>query len=185
MKPAELIAGATLVASAVAARRPTVSASEERVFRALNDGPDQLHLPLWAIMQVGSLAGALTAAGLEARRDPQRGARMLAVGVGVWGGVKVSKRLIGGRGRPARHLDGVKVRGHPQSGLGYPSGHAAVSLAIAVVAAEGRDRSVGQLLGATAVVTGLARAYVGAHLPLDVVGGWAIGTLAGRLCRRC
>lgn len=28
------------------------------------------------------------------------------------------------------------------------------------------------------VIAGFARVYVGAHLPLDVVGGWALGVVA-------
>jgi membrane-associated phospholipid phosphatase len=34
---------------------------------------------------------------------------------------------------------------------------------------------------AVAAITGTARMYVGAHLPLDVVGGYAIGALCGQL----
>ena len=47
--------------------------------------------------------------------------------------------------------------------------------AMASAAARSRERGlVGPLVGAVPVV-GLARMYVGAHLPLDVVGGYAVG----------
>jgi undecaprenyl-diphosphatase len=97
----------------------------------------------------------------------------------VWAGVKAIKPLVG-RGRPACHLDGVSIRGQQQSGLGYPSGHAAVATTLAIVAASRLSPGARLVAAALAATTGGARIYVGAHLPLDVVGGAAVGVLAGR-----
>ena len=100
----------------------------------------------------------------------------------MWGGVKLIKPLVG-RGRPAAHLAAVHVRGQIQTGLGYPSGHAAVSLTLAMVASH----SAGALPVAltAAAVTSAARMYVGAHLPLDIVGGLCAGWMIGSVMAIC
>ena len=36
------------------------------------------------------------------------------------------------------------------------------------------------LLSGAAVLAGLARVELGVHLPLDVIGGWALGVLCGQ-----
>jgi membrane-associated phospholipid phosphatase len=90
------------------------------------------------------------------------------------------KALKPGCGRPDRHLENVSVRGQPQTGLGYPSGHAAVALTLALIAARtDKPRIRTGAITATGL-TGAARMYVGAHLPLDIAGGFAIGALAGQ-----
>jgi undecaprenyl-diphosphatase len=59
-------------------------------------------------------------------------------------------------------------------GFGFPSGHATVSAAMATVIATLLPRHR-WIPFALAGVVGVARLYVGVHLPLDVVGGWALG----------
>lgn len=174
------VAAAAVLESARRARARKVSATEERVFRLFNDGPDRIHLPVWVVMQSGSLAAVFVVAGGILRRGRRRSAVLAAVtGTAVWGGIKAVKPLVG-RGRPDDHLERVVVRGHPQTGLGYPSGHAAVSLTLALIATHDRRRAVRAAGIGVAGVTAGARMYVGAHLPLDVVGGLAIGALCGR-----
>jgi membrane-associated phospholipid phosphatase len=84
-----------------------------------------------------------------------------------------------GRGRPARHLRDVHVRGQEQSGLGFPSGHAAVSLTVAIVGGRAVSPTASIALGAACTITAAARMYVGAHLPLDILGGVGFGLVAG------
>jgi len=151
---------------------------EEAAFRQLNDLPDALHPPVWAVMQAGSLGGALTAAAvaqLTGRR--QLAARLALTGVGVWAGAKVVKRWVG-RGRPAELLDGVHVRGKEEGDLGFPSGHAAVAFCLAALIAPEVPPPLRPALWATAATVGAARVYVGAHLPLDIVGGALLGLAA-------
>lgn len=169
------VAVATLAWSTWRARRHEVSPAEERIFRAFNDRPDHLHVPVWAVMQSGSYAAVFVAAGNVARTEGiRRAAAVFVLGTAVWGGVKAVKPTVG-RGRPEAHLDHVHVRGEAQSGLGFPSGHAAVSTTLALAITDpGPARRAAV---AAAAVTGGARMYVGAHLPLDVAGGFAIGLL--------
>ncbi len=156
-----------------------VGAVEERIFRFFNDGPDVVHLPVWAVMQAGSLAAVFAVgAALELTDNPPNTVVVVWVGAAVWAGVKRVKRFAG-RGRPAAHLDGVHVRGQAQTGLGYPSGHAAVSLTLALTATQGTAPGVQVAAVGVALFTGGARVYVGAHLPIDVAGGLAIGVVVG------
>jgi membrane-associated phospholipid phosphatase len=174
------LAIAGIVGSARRARTREVSSSEQRVFRAVNDLPDEIHAPVWAVMQSGSLAAVFVVAGDTLRRGrPQMAATTLAAGTIVWGGVKFVKPAVG-RGRPEHHLAGVSVRGQPQTGLGYPSGHSAVALTLALAATGASSPATRAAAIAVAGATGVARMYVGAHLPHDVVGGFGIGLLCGR-----
>ena len=172
-------AAVLLAASAVAARSQRVSRAETAVFRAVNDTPDGLHVVAWPVMQMGSLGSvAATSVALHWRRhDVRRTLFVAAAGTAVWVGIKLIKPLTG-RGRPADLLPDVNVRGPAQGGLGYPSGHAAVSVALGILATSStRARAIAL---SAAALTGLSRIYVGAHMPLDVLGGFAAGWLAGR-----
>lgn len=174
------IAVAVLADSARRARTHKVSEAEEQIFRLANDVTDGVHIPVWAVMQSGSLAAVFVIAGEQHRRGNRTtAAASLIAGVLVWGGVKVIKPRIG-RGRPERHLKDVSVRGGAQTGLGYPSGHAAVATTLALVATRNSSWPCKAAAIAVAGFTGGARMYAGAHLPLDVAGGTAIGVLCGR-----
>jgi membrane-associated phospholipid phosphatase len=160
---------------AVLARRPDVSDAERQVFAAVNGLPVPLHVPVWAVMQLGSLGGVVAAAGVLARAGhPRVATRAAAWGTGTWLSAKAVKRLVR-RARPAGALGAARVLGREQGGLGYPSGHAAVAATLGAVVAPalpGRWRPVGW---AAALAVGPARVFVGAHLPLDVAGGIAFG----------
>ncbi|MCZ2857498.1 phosphatase PAP2 family protein [Blastococcus sp. VKM Ac-2987] len=66
-------------------------------------------------------------------------------------------------------------------GNGFVSGHSAVAAALATAAAPYLSRRLRRVAWALAVTVGLARIYVGAHLPLDVVGGLLVGWICGSL----
>jgi membrane-associated phospholipid phosphatase len=177
-----VVASAVLVASAALARTRRVTSAESALFRRFNRAPDAIRGPVWVLMQSGALGAVGVAAALTARRSGvTAGVSVLAAGAGAWGGVKAVKPLVG-RCRPAAYLDGVVVRGAVQRGLGYPSGHAAVACALSLTVATRRCSRTAA--SAVAMVAGCARMYTGAHLPLDVVGGAAIGVLAAGCARR-
>ena len=173
---------AVLAGTLVPIRRDRIGRREQRAFRLVNDLPDPLYVPAWPVMQLGALAAApaTAAIALAAGNRPLAG-RLLAGGTAAWALSKIVKRVVR-RGRPISLLAGVRTRGREARGLGYLSGHAAVSTALAAAAwphlgPGGRRATLG-----LASVVGLSRIYVGAHLPLDVAGGAALGLLVDAAC---
>ena len=161
--------------TALAARRQRVSRCEVKTFRAVNDLPDSLYVPSWAIMQLGTLgaAPAAAAAALLAH-DRDLAGRLLAGGMGTWVLSKLVKQMVR-RPRPAALVSGTNSRGRDASGLGYLSGHAGVAVALGATAFPRLSPSGRAVVVAVVPIVGLSRIYVGAHLPLDVAGGAALG----------
>jgi undecaprenyl-diphosphatase len=77
----------------------------------------------------------------------------------------------------------VHVHGAASHGLGFVSGHAAVAAALATVLFLHLGARLRWVAVGAAAVVGLARVYVGAHLPLDVVGGAGLGVASGAVAR--
>ena len=119
-----LVGVAGLVASGSPCGTTTSGLGRRGAFRAVNDGPDRARPTVWPVMQLGSLAAVPVSAGVALLA----GRRPLAVRLAVAGGwraaaAKVVER-VRVRGRPARLLGGVHVRGTEVTGGGFVSGHA-------------------------------------------------------------
>jgi membrane-associated phospholipid phosphatase len=109
------------------------------------------------------------------------GLAMLMAGVGVYLVAKLVKGLVD-RGRPGAVLDGIYHREVFEEGsLGFPSGHAAVATALTFVVWRHLGPRWGVAALALAIVVMIGRMYVGAHLPLDLVGGAALGAVAASI----
>ena len=80
-------------------------------------------------------------------------------------------------------VDSARVLGRASTGLGYPSGHAAIAVAMASAASPLVPRRVRPALWSVAIGVGVSRIYVGAHMPLDVAGGVALGIGTERAVR--
>jgi undecaprenyl-diphosphatase len=128
-------------------------------------------------MQLGALGASPAAAGAALLAgDRELAGRLLAGGTSAWALSKVVKRLVR-RPRPAGLLAGTRCRGREPTGLGYLSGHAGVAVALGAAAFPRLGRGGRALTLAAVPVVGLTRIYVGAHLPLDVAGGAALGVV--------
>ena len=161
------------------AGRSSVSPSEERVFRLLNDVSAAWWPLLWPTMQLGNRAAPAVVGALIAVRTRRWKpvTAVLVAGYGAWAGSQLLKDLVR-RDRPEALLADVVLR-EPAEGLGFVSGHAAISAATAAALWPHLDACGRMVAAVLAGIVGVGRIYAGAHLPLDVVGGQAIGVLTG------
>ncbi|MFN8018915.1 MAG: phosphatase PAP2 family protein [Acidimicrobiales bacterium] len=174
---AVLVAGGLVASHGV----PSVEAS---IFEAINQLPDAFYPVVWPVMQLGSVLVALAVAlvaGWRTRRLSVAVCTVAAVGA-TWFVAKWVKHLVG-RDRPFGVGLEVHLRDHATYGLGYVSGHAAVVAALYTMITPHLRRRYRPIAAALAVVVCFARIYSGAHLPLDVVGGAALGMLVGEAFR--
>jgi uncharacterized membrane protein YbhN (UPF0104 family)/membrane-associated phospholipid phosphatase/tRNA A-37 threonylcarbamoyl transferase component Bud32 len=170
-----VLAGSVVVAAGgMAAASGHVFAFDGDLFRLVNHLPAAVGRPLLVVMQLGTLAAvpAVAAVALAARRPRLAGNLALSGGL-AWALARLVKGLVG-EARPAALLDGVVVRG-VDTGLGYPSGHVAVAAALATAAGPWLPRPARRAAWWAVWLVGLGRMYAGAHLPLDVLGGAALG----------
>ena len=172
-----------LVLCALPVHADRVAAPEADVFRLVNDLPSVPFGIVWAPMQLGNLlvVPAAVLAALAFRRW-RLAAGLALAGAGVYALAKVVKHFVL-RGRPSELLDDVVVRGAAPHGLGFVSGHIAVVTSLALVAWPWLPRWGRWAAGAAVAAVFLTRIYVGAHLPLDMVGGAALGVAVGALVR--
>jgi glycosyltransferase 2 family protein len=151
--------------------------AEEAVFWSINDLPGWLYPLTWPVQQLGVLAiGPVVAviALLTGHRRLAAAAVIATVAKLVL--ERVVKAMVS-RGRPWRSIGpDVELRGDVSMvGEAFVSGHAIMAGAMAALVSPylpGRWRFVPWVL---AVLVLLARIYVGAHNPLDVLCGAALG----------
>jgi glycosyltransferase 2 family protein len=175
------LGAAALAVTVAMLNRKRVGKREAQIFHVVNALPDQAFPPVWAIMQLGTLAAAPAAAAIALATGRQRVAtRLLISGTVTWALSKVVKRAVR-RPRPAELLPSTRIRGREATGLGYVSGHAGVALVLVMTAWP--ELSPSARIASIMLVpsVGAARVYVGAHLPLDVAGGFALGVTVDAL----
>jgi membrane-associated phospholipid phosphatase len=172
-----------LVLSAVPVHEHSISAAETDIFRAVNDHTVLPFVVVWPIMQAGNFIAVPVAAAVAAMFRRWRLAfAILAAGAATYFLAKVVKGIVE-RGRPAALLDDVTIRGAAALGRGYVSGHAAVVTLLVVLAWPYLSRGWRWVLVVAALFVCLSRVYVAAHLPLDILGGAALGLTVGAIAR--
>ena len=162
-----------------------VGSVERSVFDAVNDLPGWLYQPLWVFQQCGNLVVAVVI-GVVVALALRRWEVAIAVLVAAFLKLRFEETVkdVVQRSRPGTSIgEGVHLRGDvSEGGLSYVSGHAVITSAVAGLLTPilpGRWKLVPWVVVA---LNAVGRVYVGAHNPLDVVGGVALGlVIAGLL----
>jgi membrane-associated phospholipid phosphatase len=171
-----LVGVIVIIVAASLVHRNRISGTETAVFRTINDHTVVPFFLVWPVMQLGNfivIPVAVLAAAVTRRW--RLAVSLLVGGVAAYLIAADVVRRLAPRGRPGTLLSDVHLRGAPAHGLGFVSGHAAVATALAAIAWPYLGRRWRVVVVAAAVLVLVARVYVGAHLPLDVLGGAALG----------
>ena len=161
---------------AVVAASGRVGPVERAVFHAVNGLPTWLYRPMLMFQYLGVLAMPLVVAvgALALRRWRLAGALVLVVPLKL--AAERLVKLLVQRERPGTTVPDAILRGVHPGGLSFVSGHAIITFAIAgLLALVLPRRWAVVVLFVLATLNAVARVYLGAHNPLDVVGGAAIG----------
>jgi undecaprenyl-diphosphatase len=148
---------------------------ERAVFHAVNGLPDWLYRPMLLFQYLGVLAMPLVVAlgALAFRRWRLAAALVLVVPLKL--ALERVAKLLVERERPGTTVPDAILHGVPSAGLSFTSGHAIITFAIAGLLVLVLPRRWAIVAFVLASLNAVARVYLGAHNPLDVVGGAAIG----------
>ena len=164
-------------------RSGEVGSVEEAVFHAINGLPDLLRAPVWLFQIPGILVFPLLVAlvALLLRRYRLAAAMALSVPIKLLLERRVVKVLVE-RQRPGTSVSDAILRDASPTGLSFPSGHAVLAFALAGLLAPYLGRNGKLVVYSLAALNGVARIHLGAHNPLDIVGGAGLGiAIAGAL----
>src|SRR5829696_4828833 len=166
---------AVFAVCAVVAADGQVGPVERAAFHAVNGLPDWLYRPMLAFQYMGVLAMPLVVAAgaLVFRRWRLAAALVLVVPLKL--ATERLVKLLVQRERPGTTVADAILRGVHPAGLSFVSGHAIITFAIAGLLALVLPRRWAVVAFVLATLNGVARLYLGAHNPLDVVGGAAVG----------
>lgn len=174
--------GGLFAVCGLVARTGKVGEAERAIFTAVNGLPEALEPPAVAAQFLGVL-GVGPVVALVAAITRRLRLALAAVLVTVL--KLVAERLVWEvihRERPGTTTAGAIVRGGtPTTGVSFVSGHVILVTGLAWVVTpylRGRWRAAPWVVVG---IVALARIYLGAHNPLDVVGGFGLGLLIGGL----
>jgi len=173
-----LVIGVLLFAVSLAiAHTHQLNGWQTRLFYDLNNLSDTFTKPaLWVTEGLGAVYPIAFCIFVPLLYGRYRLAWRFFVAVGGAGILMEAAKLIAKEPRPIVLLNGHVHQRAVELGLtSFPSGHMAVATAMALTVWLILPRAWRLLSILWIVLVGLSRIYLGVHLPIDVVGGFAIG----------
>jgi membrane-associated phospholipid phosphatase len=160
---------AVFAVCAVIAADGRVGPIERAAFQAVNELPDWLYRPMLAFQYLGVLAMPLVVAvgALAFRRWRLAAALVLVVPLKL--ALERVVKLLVQRERPGTSVGDAVLRGVHLAGLSFVSGHAIITFAIAGLLALVLPRRWAVVAFVLASLNAVARVYLGAHNPLDLL----------------
>ncbi len=181
-----------VVATYWLALQPGADAAQTDLVRWMNDPPRPFETvlavtnSLFRPVPLAVLAAGLAGWVLTTTRGSQRWEVLRAALVGLALSELITQVLkrVADQPRPTASVPGLDVHGYPKDPFGkaYPSAHTAVAVGLVTALWPWLTRPQRVVGVVVALLVALNRLYIGAHWPVDVVGGAAIGLLAGALC---
>lgn len=176
---------AVVSAAAIASKSEKGRDVDDAVFTTINQGLRRFRQVFWIVTQGGWFGSVLVWCAICLWTGKKRLALdILGAALLSWILSQAGKELVALE-RPWERLDEIHRIGGVPWGSSFPSGHPAVSFAVA--RALSFDSSIPAELKQFAYLwslgVALSRMVVGAHYPLDVIGGSALGDLAARIWR--
>ena len=170
-----------LVAAGLAAHWGHPTVVEVNVFRLINELPSAFRAPLVSVMQLGALGAVPVAGAITALSGRYRLSAVLVItGGAAWAASKGVQWFVDEE-PPTLRIARVLSRGGGGrgAGLAFPASHVAVAAALTVAATPYLRRSHRRACWFVVALIAAARIYLGLHLPLDAVGGLALGVAVG------
>jgi glycosyltransferase 2 family protein len=177
------LATSMLIASIAASRGAEIVEWERVVFTSIYTLPDFFFPFFFVITQFGSIytLGILMILYVT-KRHYHIVLRLLMTGTLAYTASGVAKDLWG-RARPFELLPDVVSLDYIVRGPGFPSGHTALATALALTIAHYLPKKYWWVAPSLIISVGLSRIYLGVHVPLDIIGGIAIGWVCYALFR--
>ena len=173
---ASFIAAAIIfIIATVLAAKGTATGWEYSWFMAINGWPERWYYPLLIVTALGSVWMAAATIAVAFFAQFYRLAWRLALSILTAGALVASAKHVVARARPEGLFGGMHER-IVELGMGFPSWHAAATTVITLTLLpymRGKWRLLVPLL---IVAVSLSRLYLGVHIPLDIIGGIALGT---------
>lgn len=173
----------TLIVTSLIATKQHLMGWEITIFHTINGWPDSLTWPFKAasVAQDSMWIAAAAVVATFALRMWRLSWRLAASTVGGYAIAFLLKHEIA-RPRPEGFLHDVHQR-WTDTGAGFPSGHMMIMTVVMLSVLPYLPSKWRWLVPALIIMTGLSRVYLGAHAPLDIIGGFAVGLLVVSLIR--